>query len=189
MSHFQLPIWNIHRRCQNTIGYLGSSTASQNFAWMRAGSYDFLAKKDDITAYFSDCVAASRIGAISPPLPSPATLSAIIHISEDKFLLVPWGLVNKPVAEALSIGDLKLSCSGKAPKHPLLAAEFSVVLENLRKLMGEEDDTRPRNPHGVQDLRNDQISFHHKVYPATEDYNTRALTEGDACITLLRTTL
>ena len=127
-------------RLSSYFGYLGSRAVSDEFEWVtvhHGGHY--LVKKeelDDMRA-LADLAASDPESQTASVVPDPVVLSAIIRISPDRFRLIPCGSWKGPRRSAINFEDVKLSCLGIAPSHPVLLDDFRNVTNNLSDIMAK----------------------------------------------------
>jgi hypothetical protein len=119
-------------RMQTLTFYLGDSGVHQRLAWHNTPDGNVLVVNDNIR---SSRRTASSSSYVDEGGMSPATLSAIVYLSEEDFCLSSDGYWTEPTKSAPSITDIVLTCTGAAGDNNSLVPNFHHVVENIKVII------------------------------------------------------
>lgn len=118
--------------------YLGVSTVRDSVIWIRRGRADVLVDKqaaeDADQARKSQSLAESS-DTTPTPLIDPAILTAVVTITPEDYWLTSCGMWKGPSTAAQHLWDVKPTCTGGKPEHPVFSADFPTVVENTKWFM------------------------------------------------------
>jgi hypothetical protein len=116
--------------------YLGSSGVLEKLTWERCGRADRIVTAETAALIREQHKAhASDPDAPVPPPPDAAILSAVIFIPEEDYWLTSCGMWKEPTIVAETFADVKPTCTGGTPEHPVFSGDFRKVLENVAGLI------------------------------------------------------
>ena len=154
--------------------YLGNENISARFEWMPGqDGRSYLVRKEDLDTLqeLAERAAADpETQTVRWAAPDPVVLSAIVRISPDKFRFVPCGWWKGPRRLAMTFEDVKLTCLGVTPSHPVWAKEdFKNAMDNLG------DITAKKFPNGTGRVAIERLPFRYKLFdrldvPASNRY-------------------
>jgi hypothetical protein len=130
--HLPIHVFLEKRRLRNTPGYLGMRNAGSHYTWMPSNVHGglYLVSKAEKSYFDHYTQVAAESGGITRREPDPATLTAIVRLSDkdDSFYFTACGT---PTRNETSVF---FSCFGEAPDHPELARDYQQVLLNLEEI-------------------------------------------------------
>ena len=123
----------VHRLRAETF-YLGDQNVTNRLAWFKTQYANIVVDQSHSTKYADN---------EEHPRPGHAILSAVVTLTAEDFWLSSDGYWEESVADAPSIADVVLSCTGAAPSQDYVRQQFTNVIANLNTLVGRmRTDTR-----------------------------------------------
>jgi hypothetical protein len=123
----------IRKRLRYKTFYLGDEDAHRHLTWLSTERGDVVVQKSSNIADRHGT--SSSHNSILPDDVYPATLSAIVLLTEEDFHLSSDGYWKEPTHMAATLGDVILSCTGAAPNHEELSSDFGNVVANVNALI------------------------------------------------------
>ena len=112
--------------------YLASASFQDTVTWYDEGRRKRLVEKAEVAAVEERYRAALATDRVLPTAqPRDAISSVIVHITDEEFWLMPEGGFRGPPESVATLGDLQLSCTGRAPDVAYLRHDFEAALNNL----------------------------------------------------------
>src|ERR1700722_5792420 len=109
--------------------YLGSSDVSSQLVWQRNGKlHQYLATVEDVEKVSAHNEALDPITS-QTQYPPYAILSAIVFIPSEDYWLTSCGMWK--AEHKYPFAKVKPTCTGQAPKHPVVSEDFRNVLSNM----------------------------------------------------------
>lgn len=156
--------------------YLGVLTASDRLVWTRRGRADIIIDKNAA----DDAEQSRKLQSLNESddttipqaePPDPAILTVVVTLTQDDYWLTSCGMWKGPTTAAPHLSDVKPTCTGGVPEHPVFAADFSTLLDNIKHLMEKVKTPGFKATQGILvhgNVGQPKIKFRHTLFEVSK---------------------
>src|ERR1700722_6574947 len=115
--------------------YLGVPGVMSRLEWHRVGKVHYLSTAEDVkNALARNAELDPNAPSTEVEAPSYAVLSAVVFIPPEGYWLTSDGMWRGP-ENGFAFSQVKPTCTGAAPRHPVFSDDFASVLSNMDNIM------------------------------------------------------